>query len=408
MLPALGFVLNRRTRRFRLAVALVVSGFCFVNVLHAWHAQARSRQTTTQLTTTHAPQNVFIASLHWNSEEVLRAAWPEALLGLVDSLGAASNNTNVFVSIYESGGWDGTKDLLRELDEKLASRNLLRRVVLDNTTHADEMNATNKHGWVTDSRGTRHRRRIPYLAGLRNTVLEPLREQKVKGIVYDKVLFIEDIIFSSADAQTLLVTRDGDYAAACALDASKAPLLYDTFALRDSEGHTPLMLRWPFFRARKSRAAAIKGEPVPVCSCWNGMVAMDAAAFYDGLQFRGLPDSLAAEHLEASECCLVHADNKASEQKGVWMNTNVRVGYNKKAYAGVHPLSRPWLSTVDIAYGLWANRLKRWSSTTWFKERIVDARMVTWEKENTANTETGRHCIVNEMQVLVENGWAHV
>lgn len=408
MLPGLGFVLHRRTRRLRLALALVVAVICFLNILHAWHAQStayRRNLNPPPLPT----QNIFIASLHWNSEAVLRAAWSESLLSLIDSLGSgASSKTNIFVSIYESGSWDGTKGLLQELDGNLGERNVPRRVILDNTTHADEMKSTDPHGWVTDSNGKRHRRRIPYLAGLRNMVLEPLREQKTKGVVYDKVLFIEDIIFSANDARSLLATRGGDYAAACALDASKAPLLYDTFALRGSEGHEPLSIRWPYFRSTKSREATIKGEPVPVRSCWNGMVAMDAAPFYDGLKFRGLSDSLAASHLEGSECCLIHTDNKASPQKGVWMNTNVRIGYNVEAYAGVHPFNRPYLSTFDIGYGLWSNRLSRWSSTTWFKERVVNARVTTWENENATNREPGRDCVVNEMQILVENGWAHV
>jgi hypothetical protein len=49
------------------------------------------------------------------------------------------------------------------------------------------------------------------------------------------------------------------------------------------------------------------------------MVVFDAAPFYGGpgddghikapLRFRGISDSLAKYHLEASECCLIHFDN---------------------------------------------------------------------------------------------------
>lgn len=69
----------------------------------------------------------------------------------------------------------------------------------------------------------------------------------------------------------LLRTRDGDYAAACSLDFSKPPRYYDTFALRDSEGHEPVTLTYPYFRSRASRKAIMAHEPVPVQSCWNGM-----------------------------------------------------------------------------------------------------------------------------------------
>lgn len=69
----------------------------------------------------------------------------------------------------------------------------------------------------------------------------------------------------------LFATNNGEYAAACALDFAHPPLFYDTFALRDSEGHEAVMQTWPYFRGRQSREALQRGEDVPVASCWNGM-----------------------------------------------------------------------------------------------------------------------------------------
>lgn len=69
----------------------------------------------------------------------------------------------------------------------------------------------------------------------------------------------------------LLDTREGDYAAACSMDFMHPPRYYDTFALRDSEGHEPIMSSFPYFRSRASRNAMISGQPVPVQSCWNGV-----------------------------------------------------------------------------------------------------------------------------------------
>lgn len=45
----------------------------------------------------------------------------------------------------------------------------------------------------------------------------------------------------------------------------------------------------------------------------------DVAPFYSGLECRGIDDSLAQKHVEASECCLIHVDNELSgeEAKGV-------------------------------------------------------------------------------------------
>lgn len=74
----------------------------------------------------------------------------------------------------------------------------------------------------------------------------------------------------------LLATHQGNYAAACALDFSKPPLYYDTFALRDFDGHETASQIWPYFRARSSRLALQHGQPVPVRSCWNGIGKVDS------------------------------------------------------------------------------------------------------------------------------------
>lgn len=70
---------------------------------------------------------------------------------------------------------------------------------------------------------------------------------------------------------TLLNTNEGEYAAACSLDFSKAPSYYDTFALRDSEGYEHVTQTWPYFRSQKSRGAMKMMDPVSVKSCWNGI-----------------------------------------------------------------------------------------------------------------------------------------
>ena len=114
-------------------------------------------------------------------------------------------------------------------------------------------------------------RRIHYWLNLRNKVLEPLVEMAEKGEKFDKVLFLNDVVFSADDILSLLQTKNGEYAAACTLDFESPPAFYDTFALRDSDGYPALMQTWPFFRSAASRNAVIANEPIPVQSCWNGM-----------------------------------------------------------------------------------------------------------------------------------------
>ncbi|KAL8802964.1 MAG: hypothetical protein Q9182_003452 [Xanthomendoza sp. 2 TL-2023] len=249
---------------------------------------------------------VFIAGLHWNNEQILRKHWNQAVRDLVNELGR--NNTHV--SIYESGSWDDSKCALRALDGQLAQLNISRSIILDERTHADEIaDGPNPSGWIQTSRGQTELRRIPYLARLRNTVMQPLMELSSQGIRFDKVLFLNDVVFTP-------------------------PNFYDTFALRDAEGHEAVTSTLPYFRAEASRAAIISGQAVPVKSCWNGIVAFNARPFYHptSLLFRGLPDSLAQHHLEASECCLIHTDNPLTNTHGVWLNPRVKVGYTATAY----------------------------------------------------------------------------
>lgn len=136
---------------------------------------------------------------------------------------------------------------------------------------------------------------------------------------------------------------------------------------------------------------------------------MDSAPFYEGLHFRATPDHLAAHHLEGSECCLIHADNPLSGTAGVWLNPNVRVGYSRPAFDHVHPVDGTfWVSAVSAWLGLWKNRLLRVTTNPWFKEHVVAQRQAHWQAEDAeVRHEPGGFCLINEMQVLVGNGWAH-
>jgi hypothetical protein len=222
----------------------------------------------------HAPppprntRRIYIAAQHWNTAYILRKHWNPALYALVQELGIE----NVFVSIYESGSYDQSKDALRELDNALEGLGVRRSIVMSDVSHADEIRSQpGAEGWVRTAAGKTELRRIPFLASVRNHVFEPLEALAEKGEHFNTILFLNDVVFTSEDVLRLLDTNGGDYAAACSLDFSKPPAFYDTFALRDSSGHEAVMQTWPYFRSRVSRYAMQRGEPVPVASCWNGM-----------------------------------------------------------------------------------------------------------------------------------------
>jgi hypothetical protein len=141
-----------------------------------------------------APKNtrVYIASIHWNNEQILREHWNDAVVDLVKALGPE----NVFVSIYESGSWDDSKGALRELDQKLNDLDVPRNVTFSKVTHTDKINQTpTGPGWIDTARGKTELRRIPYLSRLRNYTLWNLEQLAKQGIQFDKVLFLNDVVF---------------------------------------------------------------------------------------------------------------------------------------------------------------------------------------------------------------------
>jgi len=138
-------------------------------------------------------QKIFIASIHWNNEKILRSHWIPGVLGLVDHFG----KDNVYVSVQESGSWDDSKGALRELDQSLEQAGVRRRIILDETTHEDEIKKSPAgSGWIQTSRGAKELRRVPYLAKLRNLVLKPLQELVEAGEHFDKILFLNDVVFT--------------------------------------------------------------------------------------------------------------------------------------------------------------------------------------------------------------------
>ncbi|KAG9663401.1 hypothetical protein KCU64_g1340, partial [Aureobasidium melanogenum] len=382
--------------------------FVVIALAEAFNIHSALEQASLEEPSGFGQQKIFIVGIHWNNEHILWNHWIPALVALAKDIGPE----NVFVSIYESGSYDNTKAVLRVLDQSLEENGIPRRVILDETTHADEISKPpSDSGWIETPNGTTQLRRIPYLARSRNIAMQPLYELQDTNVVFDKILFLNDVVFTTPDVQKLLATRGGDYAAACALDFSKPPAFYDTFALRDIEGHEAATTAWPYFRSRASREALKHGKPTPVESCWNGIVAMNAKPFYQTpqLTFRGVPDSLAKLHVEGSECCLIHTDNPLSREQGVWVNPNVRVGYNEHAYKKVNPEGlSTWMSVFSIARGLWTNRFMRWSTYPLFKERVMRRRVEQWKEKHPNSHETGSSCLINEMQILTWYGWAHV
>ena len=186
---------------------------------------------------------------------------------------------------------------------------------------------------------------------------------------FDKLLFINDVVFSARDAADLLFATnagpDGrsNYHAACAMDFANAFKFYDTFASRDAEGYRTGVPFFPWFpssgRAVTRAAVLSQTDAVPMRSCWGGMAAFEAKWFQPPptssvsdarpLRFRA-DDEL---FWDSSECCLIHADlaymasrehppssssspsaaAAANPDNGIYINPYIRVAYSRRAFA---------------------------------------------------------------------------
>ena len=303
-------------------------------------------------------EKVFIAAgIHGKGGKLVDGAWGNAVLGLIELLGSE----NVFLSIYDNDSGAEAQAAFKRFEDKVQCQ---RKLVIEDRLPIDELPK------VTLSDGSHRVKRIAYLAEVRNRALRPLDEPS--NTKYDKLLFLNDVIFDPIDAAQLLLSTNIDnygkasYRAACAVDFINPFKYYDTFATRDLEGYSMGVPFFPWYSSAgggHSRQDVLDGtDAVRVKSCWGGMVAFDAKYFQNietilemersdvdtdadtspeklirssslPIRFRAEPDL----YWDASECCLVHADLLMAGSKKdvtrnyeIFHNPFVRVAYDSR------------------------------------------------------------------------------
>jgi len=289
-----------------------------------------------------AELKVFIAASIFDKDGSLATGrWGECVLALIKILGP----NNVYLSIYEN-------DAGRIAEEALNS--LERRVECKHSLRYDEHLDLNDVEHVVLPDGTSRVKRVAYLSEARNRALLPL---ETAGVAYDRLLYLNDVVFDPIEAAQLLFLTNSDnvldtspaYRAACAVDFDNPIKYYDTFATRDYEGFGIGLPFFPWFTTAGkgvSRSEVLAGsDAVRVRSCWGGMVAFDASFFQPGSTTTpetagsvapanmSVPYHFRAEddlYWDASECCLIHADiqNSNKSQSGIYMNPYVRTAYD--------------------------------------------------------------------------------
>jgi len=216
-----------------------------------------------------------------------------------------------FISITENGSKDRTPTLLRILARMLSIFGTSYRIKSEGETYiADKSNHM----------------RIAVLAAIRNLALQPLWGNAPGK--YDTVLFINDVVHCPADILEVLYQHWKQKAdLSCSVDWHSDQVVYDRWVLRSMTGHPyyehdAVQKFWdsprtvppptlPHPEDTKERERFERRLPTQVFSCWNGMAAMDARAFYPprNIRFREATNDPEREHTDKqSECFLIPVD----------------------------------------------------------------------------------------------------
>ncbi|KAF2191863.1 glycosyltransferase family 69 protein [Zopfia rhizophila CBS 207.26] len=286
-----------------------------------------------------------------------------AVLQLVELLGPE----NVYLSVYENDADSSAIAALESLKSKLRCNSSLvsEHLPLEDIPH------------VTTPTGERRIKRIAFLAEVRNRALRPLEADP--WVHYDKLLFINDVLFNPIDAIHLLFSTNIDtsgrtqYGAACAVDFINAFKFYDRFATRDFDGYAMGIPFFPWFTNAgggiSRREVLDQKDAVRVRACWGGMAAFEAKWFLEAqpsdpnlatlnispLRFRYEEDPF----WEASECCLIHADltylrhgRDFTTDSGIITNSYIRVAYDSRTLSWL-----PYTRRVERLYSFVHNTL---------------------------------------------------
>ncbi|KAL4896257.1 cryptococcal mannosyltransferase 1-domain-containing protein [Aspergillus ambiguus] len=317
-------------------------------------------------------ERVFIAaSLYDRDGDLAGGAWGAGVLQLIDLLG----EENVFLSIYENDSGAAGESALRGLED---------RIPCNSSIVFEEQFDLGRLPRVTIPGGSERIKRVQYLAEVRNRALRPLDQSDLR---FDKLLFLNDVVFDPVDAVQLLFSTNADdhgvaqYRAACAVDFANPFKFYDTYATRDLQGYRMGLPFFPWFSTAgdaQSRHDVLAGkDAVRVRSCWGGMVAFDAQYFQRDASPQGSPARFRASpelFWEASECCLIHADIQDRPSNvdeitdtGIYVNPYVRVAYDARTLS--------WLGTtrrVEKLYSFIHTIGNHLAGLPWFNPRRTE------------------------------------
>jgi len=327
-------------------------------------------------------EKVFIAASLYDSQGILLGGqWGNAIRELVQLLGPF----NVHLSIYENDPDKLSKGALKRLGDHLLCKLSPTCVVVScfsyitfigNVTLVSEHFSFGEIPRVTIPSGEKRTKRIAFLAAVRNRALRPLQNSSIQ---FDKLLYINDVIFNPIEAIQLLFSTNVDaqglaqYGAACAVDFINPFKFYDRYATRDLEGYETGIPFFPWFtdsgKAESRKDVLAQKDAVRVRACWGGMTAFEARWFQSNTMELSKSDKLKTSvadvqisplrfryevdpFWDASECCLIHADltylrqgSNDTTDTGIYTNPYIRVAYDAKTLSWL-----PYTRLVERIY----------------------------------------------------------
>ncbi|PVU89894.1 hypothetical protein BB559_004881 [Furculomyces boomerangus] len=234
----------------------------------------------------------FFAMNLYNNQELIPHILQE-LLRLFEYLGPQ----NIYFSLYENGSTDSSKYILSMFKVTLDRLEIRNTIVVDK------------------KRKPKNAHRIEYLAKARNKALESLETESSNGRTYDKIVFINDVVFCRNDILELLYQSDLQQSdMTCPLDfnsggvTDKTIRFRDTWIARDLNGKSFKEPLSSIVSHKESLNRFKKNLPFQVQCCWNGAVVLNPKPFYKPNSLRFRRGNKKVNECSASECSLMCND----------------------------------------------------------------------------------------------------
>ncbi|KAK6597421.1 glycosyltransferase family 69 protein [Botrytis cinerea] len=321
--------------------------FLFFILFICWQVVFNASYTNPPKFSIPSDEKVFIAA-NIVDPKMIDGLWGDNLVALVDAIG----KERVYVSVY-----GGPKDSLMRLSARLPG--VQKRIVAESD---DVIDLSTLHR-ITLPSGVTRVKRIEYLADVRNKALDPMTSGEVTE-KYERVLFLNDVIFDVEGAMRLLWGR-------MSMKRERPSTRPDT------EGYSIGVPIFPWFGGRgdsTSRKDVLAGKDAEIAksttSSSKEREAQNSDHVYERssslaelpLKFRSEPESF----WDSSECCLIHADILATPDfsdyttntneawgEGIFMNPFVRVTYDAKSFHYIKYAKRferlftPWQAIIN-------------------------------------------------------------